>query len=127
MRILDKNMMKKLSFPDFDVEKMEFLPQKKMLKIFIDGAWLDIEEGMQLGKGVLFFSDWENLSIRRFDSTIEKWFTVEELRIECLEDLCEVKFSDSTVSLCGFGKKNGQWMEWKIVNTKMHAEFDLNI
>ena len=33
-------------------------------------------------------------------------------------------FFDSTVSLCGFGKKSGHWREWKMIKTKMHAEFE---
>ena len=124
MKILNENMIKNLSFPDFEVEKMEFFLQEKVLKISVEGAWLEINGGIQLGKGVLFFKDWESLSINRFNSTSEKWSPIEEASAESLRDLCEVKFFDSVISLCGFGSHTGQWIEWKIVNAKIYAEFD---
>ncbi len=124
MKILDENMMKNLSFPDFDVEKIEFSPKEKKLKIFVEGAWLDINGGFELGKGVLCFSNWEDLSISRFDPCAEKWSNISEVKVEPLKDLCEVRFDDSTICLYGFGKQIGHWMEWKIQKAKMHAEFD---
>jgi len=123
MRILDQNMMKKLSFPDYEVEKMEFFPQTKTLALVVDGGWLDVEDGVQLGKGVLFFKNWENLLIRRYNPLTSIWTNVEELSAEPLRDLCEVKFFNSSVNLCGFGKELGFWLEWQILNTEMYAEF----
>lgn len=124
MKILDEKAMQNLSFPDFDVEKIEFVPKEKKVKIFVEGAWLDIDGGFQLGRGILYFSDWENLSISRFDPHTEKWTYLNELAAEPLKDLCEVKFADPTICLYGFGKQTGYWMEWKIQKAKMHAEFD---
>lgn len=114
MKILNEKMVKNLSFPDFEVEKI--------LKIFVKGAWLEMDGGIQLGKGILFFKNWKSLSINRFNPTSEKWSPME--KAESLKDLCEVKFFDSITSLCGFGNHTGQWIEWKIANAKMHAEFD---
>lgn len=123
MTYLDAQMMKNLSFPDFEVEKMELSPQEKTLKIFVEGAWLDIDGGTKLGKGVLFFKGWESLAINRFNPITEKWSLVEEVSPETLRDLCEIKFFDASISLSGFGKTLGQWMEWRISNVDMHAEF----
>lgn len=125
MKILDEDMMKNLSFPDFDIEKMEFSPEKKILKVFVEGAWLDINGGMLLNKGILFFSDWDFLSISRYDNLLEKWIEVEINNAEELRDLCEVNWLNPNVCLCGFSKQLGDGMEWKIFNTKMHAEFEL--
>lgn len=125
MQILDEDMMKNLSFPDFDVEKMEFIPEKKTLKVFVAGAWLDVNGGMLLNKGVLFFNNWDSLSIIRYDHALEKLFEVEIAHAEELSDLCEVIWLNSDVSLCGFGKQVGHWIEWKILNTKMRAEFEM--
>ncbi|MES2344535.1 MAG: hypothetical protein V4494_01160 [Chlamydiota bacterium] len=125
MKKINKKMMKNLSFPDFEVEKMEFSSQEKTLRIFVEGAWLDIDGGSKLGKGVLLFTGWETLSITKFNSNTQKWSPLEEFSAQPLKDLCEVKFFDSTVSLSGFSKETGQWIEWKIVNTKMCAEFNL--
>lgn len=124
MKNLDEIKMRKLSFPDFEVEKMEFSPEQKILKIFVEGAWLEENGGKRLGKGILFFNNWESLTINRFDPVAETWSLVEIVHPEHLKDLCEIKFFNSNVSLCGFGEKIGQWLEWKIVNTKMHAEFE---
>ena len=116
--------MHHLFFPDFDIERIEVTPERKKIKIFVEGGWLDIDGGIQLGKGVLYFDDWENFSISSFDPYTEQWSYLNELAIEPLKDLCEVKFSDSVIYLYGFGKQTGHWMEWKIQKAKMHAEFD---
>lgn len=120
---LDEINIRNLSFPDFDVEKMEFSPKEKTLKIFIEGAWLEENGGEMLGKGVLFFNNWESLSINRFDSDTRTWTQIENIP-EYLIDLCEVKFLNSDVNLCGFGKQTGQWLEWRIKHTEIHAEFE---
>ena len=123
MKSLDENMMKNLSFPDFNVEKIEFFPEQKSLKIFVEGAWLDIDGGHPLGKGVLCFNEWEQLSISRFNPDTEKWSKTSALITEQLNNICEMKFSASTIYLYGFGQQIGHWMEWKILKAKAHAEF----
>jgi len=30
--------------------------EQKILKVFVEGAWLEVNEGTQLGKGILFFN-----------------------------------------------------------------------
>ncbi len=122
--MLDASQMKNLLFPDMDVEKMEFFPHEKSLKVFVDGAVPDVEDGILLGRGILFFSAWESLSIRKFDAATETWSDLNELTAEYLRDLCEVEFLDSSVSLCGFSKQSDQWLEWKIARAQMHAEFE---
>ncbi len=124
MQIFDADVLKEISFPDVRVEKMEFLPNEKMLKVSINRASLDIGEGTLLGKGVLFFYNWENISIRKYDTPTKEWSDLDPYRAETLVDLCETTFFDSNVSLCGFSKESGQWLEWKIINTQMHAEFE---
>lgn len=124
MIILNEQSIKKLSFPDFDVERMEFSPTEKILNIFVEGAWLKIDGGKELGKGFLFFSEWESLSINSFHPIAETWSLVKEDSTERLKDLCRVQFNDLFVSLAGFGDEEGHWMEWKIVKPKMYAEFE---
>ena len=114
--------MSNLSFPDFDVEKMEFSRQEKTLKVFVEGAWLDENGGEMLGRGILFFSNWDFLSINRFDSDTNTLTPLENIP-EYLTDLCEADFLNSDVSLCGFGEKTGKWLEWRLKHTEMHAEF----
>ena len=126
MKYLNVQMMQNLSFPDYEIERMEFSPQEKRLTIYIEGAWLDENGGTRLGKGKLFFNNWDSLLINRFNSIRETWSAVDELSAEPLRNLCEFKFYNDTVFLSGFGKTLGQWMEWKIVNAKMHAEFEFS-
>lgn len=116
--------MKYLSFPDFGVEKVEFIPKEKKLIIVIEGAYLDQNDGQILGKGMLYFNDWEEISFRKYDCHTDTWSVVNESDFEPLQDICEEKFDDSVVYLCGFSKS--QWMEWKIQNAKMYAEFDVS-
>lgn len=125
MKILDETTMKNLSFPDFEVEKIEFSSEEKKLKIYIEGAWLDLNGGCQLGRGILYFNDWEDFSINRFDPQTEKWSHINASDVDPLKDICEVKFSDTFICLYGFGKQIGHWLEWKIQKAKMHAEFDV--
>lgn len=124
MKIIDKNMMQNLSFPDFEVENTELYVEKKMLKIFVSGAWLNLDLGLKLGKGILVFSEWDSILINQFNSKTEQWSSIKPIQSESLKDLCEFIFSDSTVLLCGFGKKTGEWMEWKILGGTMYAEFE---
>jgi hypothetical protein len=124
MKILNENMMKYLSFPDSDVKKINFSQKNKTLKFFIEGAWLDLEDGQELGKGFLSFEDWKNLTIRAYHSSIKKWENIDIKKIEHLNDICEIKFAPSSVSLAGFSKNCGLWTEWNIENAKMHAEFE---
>lgn len=124
MHMFSQEEMEKVSFPDYNVDKMEYFPEKKIIRIFVDGAWVTtgFREGYELGKGVLFFNDWESLTVKRYHKDVDK--DVEEIPNETLADLCEVIFSDSNAILRGFSKKVRHWMEWKIVNVKMHAEFE---
>jgi hypothetical protein len=122
MKTIEEGMMKLLSFPDVEVSKMVFFPNKKSLQILVDGAFL--EGGQKLEKGILYFDDWKSIEINRFDTQSEEWLPVEQSIVEPLRDLCEVNFSEEVTSMAGFGKETGQWVEWKISHPKMHAEFE---
>jgi hypothetical protein len=124
MQCFDDAAMRSLSFPDINVEKMQFSSTGKNLAIFISGGWLDTNGGQQLGRGVLHFKNWEKLTISRYYSDTEKWAQLDESTIEPLKDICEMNFSDSSICLYGFGKQIGLWMEWKIQKPKMYAEFE---
>lgn len=124
MKKLNKSQISKLSFPDFEIEEMLFLPHKKELHIYVEGAWLEMGEGVRLGRGVLFFNNWEYLTINKFDTYKNIWSPIEIEAFEPLKDLCEVKFNNCIVLLSGFGKETGQWLEWKISNPQVSAAFE---
>lgn len=121
---LNADMMTFLSFPDFEVIKMDFKPCDKALNIYMEGAWLDLNGGEKLGKGVLLFENWISLTIQTFDSTLEKLTTVDLEKFEPLRDICEIIFTNSSVTLCGFTKYTGLWTELNIYNASMHAKFE---
>lgn len=125
MRKFNQESIADLTFEDFDVEKMEFFREKKVLRIFVQGAWMSPDEhGINtLGKGILFFSDWESITITIYDVCTNTLSVLEGPNVPSLEDLCEVIFSDQLVSLRGFGFKSG-WMEWNLVKPQMQAEFE---
>lgn len=113
----------KLSFPDFYIEKMEFDPCKKNLLIAVEGAWLEFNGGKKLGKGVLRIDSWETVIIKSYHPKSSFWQVEDPLSTDRLKDLCEVKYGDSMITLCGFGKKNGYWMEWHFTNPEISADF----
>ena len=116
--------MNDLSFPDFEVEKMEFSAQQKKLKILVSGAWLNRGGGEALGKGILYFNEWTDISINKFDSQFEQWVRVENVISDgVLKDLCETEFYTNIIYLRGFSTTDGCWLEWKIMGSKSHAEF----
>jgi hypothetical protein len=124
MKFLDSNMMKYLSFPDYEVEEMQIDFQNKKLRISLDGGYLDVSNGGRLGCGILFLHNWDSVSVMKFDLSDKNGKNLDEGEIEPLKDLCEASFSESLVTLAGFGKKSGEWFEWKILHPQMHAEFE---
>jgi len=125
MKKIEKFLLPYLSFPDCLVENLELSPNKKKLKIFVDGAYLDINNGISFGKGFLIFTNWESLSIKKYNIKIKKWTEVTiSQEIDPLKDLCEVSFTKSRTILSGFSKKNIDWMEWEITHAKIVAEFE---
>ncbi len=121
---LTASEMKDLSFPDFDVEKMDLSTEHKSLTIVVDGAWLAAEKGIELGRGSMHFDKWQNLSVNKFIYALNNWVKVSDLNIESLMDICDISFSNSSVSICGFSKIDGEWTRWTIENTNMRAEFE---
>lgn len=124
MRILNDKTMKYLSFPDMSVNEMVFDPIKTELTIFVEGAFLDTNDGGILGPGVVKFNDWSDIQIRRFNYKSKEWKLLKLNDIGYLQDLCEVFLENSKVSLCGFGKSSGKWLQWDIFDSTMYAEFE---
>ncbi len=123
-KTFNEKTINKLSFPDFNIETMEFLPAQKKVLIKIEGALSDDEENI-LGRGFLLFHSWKDISIRSFNYELNEWIDLNQSSADNLKDLCEVKTSDSTITLCGFGKMNGWWTEWTFIDSKLIAEFEL--
>ena len=126
MKTLDESMMKYLSFPDFDVKKMHLDSDKKLLTVVVNGGYLNVNGGHLLGDGVLFFNNWTSLTIKKFNSDTNTLVKLDDSSIQYLIDLCRVIFGPTTL-LEGFGAVTRDWLEWEIINAKMHAEFNEEI
>ncbi len=83
--------MKTLSFPDFEVESMGLSLTTKSHSIVVEGAWLDGKE-IELGKGTLYFEDWQNLNVEKYVYELDRWVEIKDLKTETLVDICEVTF-----------------------------------
>jgi len=125
MEKIKKSLLPYLSFHDYPIESIELLYKEKRLKFFIDGAYLDINNGIFLGKGTLTFANWESISMKKYDFRIKKWIQINVAEnMDPLDEICESSFSKSRVILSGFAKNCGLWMEWEITHAKIVAEFE---
>jgi len=125
MKKIQRFLLPYLSFTDFNVINLNLSLKNKKLTIFIDGAYLNINNGIYFEKGLLRFTNWESISIRKYDYHFKTWIHLNEIEnVESLENICKTSFSKSHVILSGFAKKSGQWMEWEITHAKIVAEFE---
>lgn len=71
----------------------------------------------ELGDGVLIVSDWQAIEVKLFDSDLEEWRSVVDLRPFELGRLCEVeRVSNETLELRGFASEAGWWTVWSFAN-----------
>ncbi len=70
MKVIDNVMMRHLSFPDFDVISTNYSVDEKTLIITVEGGYLDLDEGILLDEGKLYFYQWDSLHIKRYNSTV---------------------------------------------------------
>lgn len=101
--------LKALSFPDSRVlaTSVDFL--RKRAAISVDGAWLDIAGGRELGAGELRLTEWASVTFQEYLRGSEHWATCETH--VGLKDLCEVELSNDLVVL--FSSTTGNWAEWR--------------
>ena len=121
MKILGGEVIRSLSFPDMQVREIEFVPEETILNVVVEGAWLEIDDGIELGLGTLVFTGWDAVSVNRFDAKTEQWEKMDFA--EPLKDICEFRFQDTETCLRGFGKESNQWLEWKIAGIEMRVVF----
>ena len=126
MNIFHPNLLEGLSFPDANVDKVEFRPTDKVLTFFVDRAHLDTgldcNLDYDLDQSSLVIHGWTSMKIRRFDSPKNKWSDVDENVFEPLKDICECQFSKELACLRGFGKHTGQWTEFLIAQAKIELK-----
>jgi hypothetical protein len=118
---IDTTLLKYLSFPDYPITNFEFLSEKKVLKINVKAAWLDINSGISLGPGFLLFRNWTSLTIQEFDGG--RWQNLEFSESDILDEINEFTVEDSVICFSGSAKKTHKWIEWRVENSEISAEF----
>ncbi|NGX30332.1 MAG: hypothetical protein K940chlam4_01178 [Candidatus Anoxychlamydiales bacterium] len=118
---IQKALLKKLSFPDFIVQKMTFFELKKRIEIYLNGAYLDINDGKLFASGNLFFYDYQKIEAKLYDN--DKWIDLNPQNYDSLKSIEEFIYINDNVYIKGFGKKTGKWIEYKIVSPKIEANF----
>lgn len=112
-----------VSFPDFAVLSWLLDAVLCNLAITTDGAFLDDDQGQRFSRASLSFANWDSLSVRRYDAQTETWehcsYDYDELK-----DICEFDISGEAVTLRGFGRKGGHWMEVRIVGGTASSRLD---
>ena len=118
---IPENLLNKLSFPDFEVEKMVFDKSKNKIHIHVFGGFLDIDEGIILNKGVLYIFNYTQIIGRLYCNN--KWKSLVLNSFEPLKSIEEFIVDKDIMYLRGFGKESGYWVEYKILNPQINASF----
>jgi hypothetical protein len=119
---LNQNMLNKISFPDYEILNMDVNLENKIIKIEIEGAFLNISEGLFLKRGIIIFDNFNNLEIKYYDDNLRKFFLMQN--IDLLKSIDEFIYDKSETILKGFGKQTGKWTEYHIFDGKIEAIFD---
>jgi hypothetical protein len=119
---LNQNMFNKISFPDYEILKMEVNLENKIIKIEIEGAFLDISEGLFLKRGLIIFNDFNRLEMKYYDDNLEIFVLMKNR--DLLKSIDEFIYDKSKTILKGFGKQTGKWIEYHIFGAKIEAVFD---
>lgn len=131
MIFVQQNLIKSLCFSDTPVLKMEFSLETKSLKIFVRGSVVkQRSEILQqnnnnpwLGKGVLFFKNWNCIKVNRYVN--EKLHgELDESLFEPLENILSFEEDSDCVKIAGLGYESNYWEEWTIVGSQYHGEFE---
>lgn len=123
MKLLTKNEIQRLSFPDCIVEKMQFDIADRIVNIKTNIGYLSINEGINLKNCKLTLKNWQELRGSLYNSKTKKWEKLDIDNMEELIDICEFNYGKE-ITFSGFGKESGQWIELVFLNTILKVECD---
>lgn len=113
-------MVTALTFPDFPILDFSLEDGARRLRIEMEGAWLDLDGGREIGRGKLIIEGWSDMSVSRFDH--DAWVEIADPLEESLKDICEVEIGPTT-TLSGFSARTGLWTRY--VFRDAMARYDL--
>lgn len=128
---IKQDLIRSLYFYDVSVDNMEYNPEEKFLKLYLDGAFIHNKShvlfanrtDMWLGKGVLIFKDWSSISIRRIIPGQESR-VLDKSNYDKLDEILVFDEAANSVKFAGFGMVLGRWEEWTIIGSKYYGEFE---
>lgn len=106
-----------MTFPDFAVLDFGLDGGGRRLVIEMEGAWLDLDGGREVGHGRLVIEGWSEMVVSRYEN--DAWVDVADATEESLKDICESDIGPTT-TLCGFSARTGLWVRYVFYNTKAH-------
>lgn len=127
----NSEIIKKLSFDDVPIERMEVENENKIIKIYFKGACiLDLADPLfsnrtdrWLGKGLIVFENWSSLEVSCInEKQSPRLFNANEY--EQLEELFIFEHRENHVKFVGSGIKSGDLDEWIITGSTYYGEFE---
>lgn len=122
MNYLTQVELENLSFPDCEVEKMILNPDQKIVEIYTDRCYIDLNEGKRLFNCKITLSDWEKVEIVLYQSSTQKFLMSNLESADILVDICEFIYGNK-ITLKGFGKQSGQWLEYSFMGGSFSVEY----
>jgi hypothetical protein len=108
------NKIADLSFPDMDALDMNIDRTVRIMTVSMSGAWI---EG-PVAAGDLVISEWESVRQRRFEYEKNMWFDIPCEDEEGFKDISEFECDDHQITMRGFGKESGAWLEMVVKGGK---------
>lgn len=132
MIVLNKDFISILCFHDTHVETIEMVQPVNILKFYVSHASIvDIShtvflgtKGSCLGKGVLVFENWNELSVYSYNEFGEEPIALEETKFESIRDIATFDEYNDCVKIGGFGIETGHWVEWVVKGSNYYGIFN---
>ena len=111
-----------LSFPDCVVFDFQYDGQSQVLKVSVDGAWLDGADYEFIPSGSLLIDKFARVEIRQYEGASDGWHSATQ--DDTLIALDEVEFAPRVVALRST-KTTGLWTEWRLSSRESEISFSV--
>ncbi len=119
---IQKKLFSKISFPDFEMYKMNVSLIERKIYISIEGAFLDNSKGIVLGQGEIMIKNFSDIEIKLFND--DKIKSLNSKDIDILKSIDEYIYEENKIIFKGFGKNTGKWIEYIIYDPSIEMVFN---
>lgn len=124
MKIISKEILKKINFSDFKVISTNIDKISKSIIFYISGACqLSDKERIKLGSGYLKIMKYNSIHITSYNAKNKTETILSENNYEPLCEICEINIFDNELIIKGFSEKNYNWIEFTINGGELTGEF----